>query len=182
MGFFQKKIFILLLIQSFTQTEAFAFNKDIFLSRLNFPEKKGDLPHPIVNPLIKKLSLNKTLNQDFLKFKQKGHFYKLNQKGKVRAVAVGRVVFNSSIKTYGPTLIIDHGKNYYSVYGNLGEVFKKKGSLVRTGEVIGRLGHKHLQFKMGLYFEIRHFSEPLNPSDWLKSKSFYQTKKWKGIL
>ncbi len=170
-----QKIFILLLIQSFTQVEASHSKKDIFLSRLNFPEKKGTLPHPITNPLIKKLNL-KVLNQDFLKFKQKGHFYKVNQKEKVRTVAIGRVVFNSFIKSYGPTLIIDHGKNYYSVYGNLEEVFIKKGSLVRAGEVIGRLGRKHLQFKMGLYFEVRHFSKPLNPDEWLKSSPFVKQK------
>ena len=171
-----QKIFVLLLIQSFTQVEASNFRKDIFLSRLNFPEKKGNLLHPITDPVIKKLNLNKALNQDFLKFKQKGHFYKVNQKEKVRTVAIGRVVFNSFIKSYGPTLIIDHGKNYYSVYGNLEEVFIKKGSLVRAGEVIGRLGRKHLQFKMGLYFEVRHFSKSLNPDEWLKSNSFVKQK------
>ncbi len=177
---FKKILFVLLLIQSFTRIEASHFEKDMFLSRLNFPEKKGSLPPPIVNPLIKKLNLNKALNQDFLKFKRRGHFYKLNQREKVRAVAIGRVVFNSSIQGYGSTLIIDHGKNYYSVYGNLGKVFIEKGSLVRAGEVIGRLGSKHLQFKMGLYFEIRHFSEPLKLSEWLKSNPFVKQKNGKG--
>ena len=172
MIFYQKKLFILLLIQSFIQVEASDLNKDIFLSKLNFPDKKGELPHPIVNSLIRKLNLKKNLNRDLPGFKQKGYFYKVNQREKVQVIAIGRVVFSSFIKNYGPTLIVDHGRNYYSIYGNLEKVFAKKGSLVRAGEVIGCLGREHLQFRMGLYFEIRHFSKSLNPDKWLKLNSF----------
>ena len=128
---FSKKILIsLLLMQNFVQAETSPLNRDVFLLKLNFPQKKGNLPHPIVNSLIKKLDLNKTLNQELSRSTQKGHFYRVNQKEMVRAIAVGRVIFNSSIKSYGPTVIIDHGKDYYSVYGNMEKVLTKKGSLV----------------------------------------------------
>ena len=155
--------FSFLVIQNPVKTEA-----SDFLSQLDFQSKKGKLLRPVKGLLAKTPDRNQLQKLSSAEI-HKGHFYKTQHKEKVHAVAIGRVVLNSFIKGYGQTLIIDHGKHYYSVYGNLTQTFVKKGSLVRAREVIGILGHKHPQFKTGLYFEIRHFSKPQNPDHWLRS-------------
>ena len=156
-------LFAFLVIQNPVKTEASGF-----LSQLDFHSKKGKLLQPVKGLLAKKTDRKQSQKLSSQGI-YKGHFYKAQHKEKVHAVAIGRIVFNSFIKGYGQTLIIDHGKHYYSVYGNLTQTFVKKGTLVRAREVIGLLGHKHSQFKTGLYFEIRHFSKPQNPDHWLRS-------------
>ena len=65
-------------------------------------------------------------------------------------------------------IIIDHGKNYYTVYAHLEEVFKAKGDDVESGEVIATVGDTGSLTGAKLYFEVRHHGKPVNPLPWFK--------------
>jgi septal ring factor EnvC (AmiA/AmiB activator) len=66
-------------------------------------------------------------------------------------------------------IIIDHGKNYYTVYAHVEEAFKAKGDGVGTGEVIATVGDTGSMTGAKLYFEVRHHGKPVNPLEWLKN-------------
>jgi septal ring factor EnvC (AmiA/AmiB activator) len=52
----------------------------------------------------------------------------------VRAVAAGRVVFADWLRGFGNLIIVDHGNQYMTIYGNNQSVLKRAGDLVKTGK------------------------------------------------
>ena len=85
----------------------------------------------------------------------------------IRSVCAGRTVYSSWFKGYGNMIIIDHGDNYYTVYAHVEEIFKKKGDMVETGEVIATVGDTGSMSGPRLHFEVRHHGKPLNPLNWI---------------
>ena len=83
----------------------------------------------------------------------------------VRAVFPGKVVFSGKIGGYGQLLILDHGDQYYSLVGQLGEVLKKEGDEVKEGEVIARSSLDNNP----VYFEIRQRHIAVNPVPWFSN-------------
>ena len=80
----------------------------------------------------------------------------------VRASRSGRVaVAARQVQGFGPTVILDHGDGYASVYAGLSQVLVSPGVGVEQGNPIGRLGREPL------YFEIRYNSRPRDPSSLL---------------
>ena len=59
---------------------------------------------------------------------------------KVRAVAEGKVIFTGDMDEYGNTVIIDHGSNIKSLYGNLSEISIKNNEQIKRGATIGLSG------------------------------------------
>ncbi len=82
----------------------------------------------------------------------------------VRAVALGRVAFADSYDSYGLTVILDHGDNYYSVYGGLASTELHVGESV---DAQGRVGSTGATEGRGLlYFELRQKAETIDPGPW----------------
>ena len=79
----------------------------------------------------------------------------------------GKVAFAGWIDGYGQTIIIDHGDHYYSLYAHNSLLQKKTGDEVAGGETIAQSGDTASLHGPGLYMEIRHFSESLDPLPWL---------------
>jgi cell division protein FtsX/septal ring factor EnvC (AmiA/AmiB activator) len=88
----------------------------------------------------------------------------------VRAVYDGVVVFADWFKGYGMIVILDHGDNYYSVYGHLANIFVSKGEKTGSNYTIGNVGSTGLSEGKRLYFEIRHGGEPMDPLAWLEKR------------
>jgi murein hydrolase activator len=86
----------------------------------------------------------------------------------IKAVSSGKIIYSGWIKGYGNMMIIDHGKNYYTVYAHLEEVFKSKGDLVERDEVIATAGDSGSLYGPGLYFEVRHHGKPVDPLEWIR--------------
>lgn len=136
----------------------------------DFFDKKGQLPSPVQGVVIQEFGLIRSLSQDQVELMSKGVFFQSKAKQNVYTVASGRVRFSGLVKGYGKTLVIDHGGRYYSVYSNLKKSIIRKGQIVKAKQKIGYTGARHLIFNKGLYFEIRHFSEPQDPMKWLKKQ------------
>lgn len=100
----------------------------------------------------------------------RGLVYKSNAKTQVNAIESGRVVFAQPFKGFGNLIIVDHGKQYSSVYGYNDTLVKQVGDLVRKGETIALVGNTGPLVDNALYFEIRKGGLPINPALYLAPK------------
>lgn len=87
--------------------------------------------------------------------------------GEVKAIAAGRVVFADWLRGFGNLIIVDHGDSYLSIYGNNESLLKTVGQSVKGGETIAAIGNSGGNPQSGLYFELRHRGQPLDPMPWV---------------
>jgi len=85
----------------------------------------------------------------------------------VRSTASGRVVFADWLRGFGLLIIIDHGEQYMTLYGNNESLLREAGDVVQAGDTIAQSGEQGIRGLAGLYFEIRHRGSPTNPLKWL---------------
>ena len=100
----------------------------------------------------------------------KGIFVRAPAGAGVQAVAGGRVVFADWMRGYGNLLIVDHGDDYLSIYGNNEAVLKRVGDAVHAGDVVATVGTSGGNESAGLYFELRHQGRAFDPVPWLQSR------------
>jgi murein hydrolase activator len=132
-----------------------------------FFEKKGQLQPPIQGHLVKGFGLLKDESHNVL-INHSGHFYSAPIGTAVKSIFFGKVAFAGSIPGFGETLIVDHGDHYFSVYSHNKSLNVQEGDEVKEAQVIAHSGIATNSFGKGLYFEIRHFSEPADPRKWMK--------------
>ena len=99
----------------------------------------------------------------------KGFFIRAGS-GEVRAVASGRVVFADWLRGFGNLIILDHGDEYLSVYGNNESLYKEVGDSVKAGDAIAAVGSSGGNAETGLYFELRFQGQPIDPQKWMNLK------------
>lgn len=98
----------------------------------------------------------------------KGTFIKAPEGAEVRAVAAGRIVHADWMRGFGNLIIIDHGGEYLSIYGNNQTLLKRPGDTVRAGETIASAGNTGGNEESGLYFELRHRGKAFDPAGWVR--------------
>lgn len=98
---------------------------------------------------------------------RKGLFIRAPEGSEVRAVAGGRVVFADWLRGFGNLIIVDHGSQYMTIYGNNQSVLKHAGDVVKAGDVIANTGNSGGNEQSGLYFEMRHQGRAFDPLDWV---------------
>jgi septal ring factor EnvC (AmiA/AmiB activator) len=98
----------------------------------------------------------------------KGVFIKAAEGADVRAVAGGRVVFANWMRGFGNLIIVDHGSQYLSIYGNNQALLKHAGDAVKAGDAIASAGSTGGNEESGLYFELRHLGQAFDPASWIK--------------
>ncbi|MBT9460939.1 MAG: peptidoglycan DD-metalloendopeptidase family protein [Rugosibacter sp.] len=97
----------------------------------------------------------------------KGLFIRADEGAPVRTVATGRVVFAEWLRGFGNLLIIDHGDDFLSVYGNNDALQVSVGTTVTAGQTIALAGNSGGHPEPGLYFELRHRGQAFDPRKWL---------------
>jgi septal ring factor EnvC (AmiA/AmiB activator) len=98
----------------------------------------------------------------------KGLFIESPTDSEVKAISAGRVVFADWLRGFGNLIILDHGNNYMSLYGNNATLHKQVGESVRGGDTIATVGNSSGNTDSGLYFELRHGGKPFDPLTWIK--------------
>ena len=89
----------------------------------------------------------------------------------VSAVAGGVVQMAQALGTYGPSVIIDHGGGFYTLYLYLSEVQVSQGQRVAPGDVVGLSGGQSSDEGPHVEFQVRgDGSIALDPLNWLKSR------------
>ncbi len=86
----------------------------------------------------------------------------------VRAIADGTVILSAWTTETGYTLAIQHSNDFISVYKHNGQLLKKQGDFVRSGEVIASVGSTGgLTTGPHLHFELWGNGYPLNPENYI---------------
>lgn len=134
-------------------------------------EKRGQLASPIQGSVVQ--DFGPVIDDRYrIRLSHKGWRFEAAPGTVVSAVFEGSVVFSEWLEGYGHTLVLDHGDHYYTVYGHISRVKARVGDTLKSGQVFAEAGAATRRYRPGLYFEIRHFSEPENPANWISSKQF----------
>ena len=88
----------------------------------------------------------------------------------VHAVAPGTVRLARSLGTYGPSVVIDHGGGYYTVYAYLSETQVREGQQIAKGDVIGLSGGENSEKGPHIEFQVRKEGQALDPIAWLRRR------------
>jgi len=131
-----------------------------------FLSRKGALPLPVAGRIVSAFGKKYDPKTSLYTF-HKGVDIQTDPGAEVKAVFPGKVVFSGELGGYGKLLILDHGDQFYSLVGHLGEVRKEDGDTVMEGEVIARSSRDQTP----VYFEIRQRHIALNPLPWFLEKS-----------
>lgn len=99
----------------------------------------------------------------------RGVFIRARGGAEVRAVAAGEVVFSDWLRGYGNLIIVDHGSDYLTIYGNNDALLREVGDNIAGGDAIASVGASRGDGESGLYFEIRHRGQPLDPLKWVQA-------------
>ncbi|HYD81188.1 MAG TPA: peptidoglycan DD-metalloendopeptidase family protein [Paucimonas sp.] len=97
----------------------------------------------------------------------KGLFIRAAEGADIKAIAGGRVVFADWLRGFGNLVIVDHGNQYLSIYGNNQAVLKRAGDAVKAGDTIASAGNSGGNEQSGLYFEMRHQGRAIDPFGWI---------------
>ena len=133
-----------------------------------FAKLKGRLVLPVQGTVAGQFG--QTRSKDGQGPSWKGIFIATEAGQAVRAVGAGRVVFSEWLRGFGEIVIIDHGDQFLSVYGNNGKLMKRSGDSVKAGDTIAETGNSSGNLDTGLYFELRHQGQPFDPISWTKGR------------
>lgn len=133
-------------------------------TRGNFAQLKGSLRLPVRGSVIGRFGAPREGGV------WKGIFIRAASGSEVRAIANGRVVFADWMRGFGNLLILDHGDGYLSIYGNNDSLLKQVGDSVRGGETVASVGNSGGNPESGLYFELRHQGQTIDPMKWASLK------------
>ena len=131
----------------------------------DFEALRGQLRLPVKGDLVARFGAKRGDGPAW-----KGIFIKTEEGAEVKAVAGGRVVFAEWLRGFGNLIIVDHGNQYMTIYGNNQAVLKHAGDVVKTGEVIANAGNSGGNEQSGLYFEMRHQGRAFDPLGWVSLK------------
>lgn len=128
----------------------------------SFSALRGQLHLPLRGELIAKYGSKRGDGPNW-----KGLFIRAAEGSEVKAIAPGRVIFAEWLRGFGNLIILDHGSQYMSIYGNNQAVLKRAGDTVKSGEVIASAGNSGGNEQSGLYFEMRHQGRAFDPLEWV---------------
>lgn len=131
----------------------------------NFARLKGSLRLPVRGSVANRFGAPRQEGSTW-----KGLFIRSAEGSEVKAIAGGSVVFADWMRGFGNLLIVDHGDGYLSIYGNNEALLKNVGDRVRGGDTIASVGNSGGNPESGLYFEIRHQGQALDPLKWASIK------------
>jgi septal ring factor EnvC (AmiA/AmiB activator) len=87
----------------------------------------------------------------------------------VQAVHEGTVAFADPFAGFGNLVIVDHGVQSFTLYGDLLEIAVRRGGRVERGQLVGSVGSAPAG-PPGLYFELRIDGRAVDPLQWLRKR------------
>jgi murein hydrolase activator len=129
----------------------------------DFPSLKGKLPLPV------KGKLASMFDSPSSETSWKGVLINAKEGAEIKAVTKGKVVYAGTLKGYGLLIIVEHDKQYMTLYAFNQSLFKHKGDTVDAGDIIASVGQSGGRSKPGLYFEIRQNGKPVDPLIWCRN-------------
>lgn len=130
----------------------------------SFAQLQGRLPAPVRGELIGRFGAPRSGGGT----SWKGVFIRADVGTEVRAVAAGEVVFADWLRGFGNLVVVDHGGEFLTIYGNNDALLRTNGQRVSSGEVLARVGSSGGGGESGLYFEVRRQGQALDPLKWIR--------------
>ena len=127
---------------------------------------KGNMAWPVEGQLLRKFGDSRADGR----LNWKGIYIAADEGTNVVAVAPGKVVFADWFRGYGMMLVIDHGDDVKTIYGNCDSLLLRLGEHVEAGEPMAIVGQSGGQPRTGLYFEVRKSGESEDPVEWLEDR------------
>ncbi len=94
----------------------------------------------------------------------------------IRAAADGKVVYADWFKGLGRLLLVDHGNHIVTLYGHTSAILVRVGDVVRSQQVVAKVGDSSTLGEPALYFAVRHKTAPQDPLQWLRQRSVRLTE------
>ena len=137
---------------------------------LPFAKRKGHLPWPVDAVAVWYYNHDKlgALDAAAGEPHNRGIEVRAVERDAIFPVAEGQVLFAGPLRGYGRLVIVDHGENYYSLYGYIRELFVKVGQQAGMRDALGTVGRGGIRREPMLYFEIRRYGQPEDPLAWLE--------------
>jgi len=123
-----------------------------YSANYQFSELKGKLPMPVKGE-FKVIRTNKST----------GALYIQPENNAVLAIAKGKVVFSGLLQSLGKVVVIAHGNDYFSIYGQLASISVKEKTTVKQGQIVALIGGQNVS----LSFMMRRKDKIINPKYWL---------------
>lgn len=95
----------------------------------------------------------------------------------IKASADGEVVFSGRMRGYGNLVLVRHAGNYFTAYAHNQVNLAKKGSAVKQGEIVAKVGRTGRATGNHVHFEIRKGQLAVNPLNYLPIKEGAKVKK-----
>ena len=86
----------------------------------------------------------------------------------IRAVHAGQVIYADWLRGQGLLIVIDHDDGWLTLYAQNHSLMRQVGDRVAAGDVIARAGASGGHDVTGLYFEVRHQGQPVDPAKWIR--------------
>lgn len=129
----------------------------------DFSALKGELPLPVKGKLAS--MIGSSSSEDIWK----GVLINAREGADIHAVTKGKVTYAGTFKGYGLLIIVEHDKEFMTLYAFNQSLYKHKGDWVEAGDVIASVGQSGGRAKPGLYFEIRRNGKPIDPLLWCRN-------------
>ena len=128
-----------------------------------FAESKGTLLMPVTGSLTNRFGGRR--NADI---RWKGWLIAADEGEPVQAVHGGQIIYADWLRGQGLLMVVDHGGGWLSLYAQSHSLLRSVGDRVNAGDVIARAGASGGSEISGLYFEIRHDGQPIDPTEWIR--------------
>ncbi len=127
-----------------------------------FASLRGKLHMPVKGELFANFGARRAEGPSW-----KGLFIKAGEGAEVRAAGAGEVIFADWMRGFGNLIIVDHGGQYMTIYGNNQSLMKRPGDRVKAGDLIATAGNSGGNEHSGLYFELRYQGRAIDPLAWM---------------
>ena len=131
--------------------------------RMPFADAQGTLVMPVVGTLKNRYGARR--NADI---RWRGWLIAADEGEPVRAVHGGDIIYADWLRGQGLLMVVDHGEGWLSLYAQNHSLLRGVGDSVSAGDIIAKAGASGGRETSGLYFEIRHRGEPVDPGEWIR--------------
>ena len=122
---------------------------------------RGDLEWPVVSTAVRRSSRSASSPLST------GIDINATEGAPVNAIHGGVVAFADAFGGFGNLVIVDHGAQSFSLYGNLLDMSVAKGARVERGDLVGTVGPAPAG-PPELHFELRIDGQSVDPLQWLR--------------
>ncbi len=129
----------------------------------DFSALKGELPLPVKGKLASMIGSSSSEDR------WKGVLINAKEGTDIHAVTKGKIAYAGALKSYGLLIIVEHDKEFMTLYAFNQSLYKHKDDWVEAGDVIASVGQSGGRTQPGLYFEIRRNGKAIDPLLWCRN-------------